>query len=78
MDLQCPSHKEFCPNWNPGLVLACITSPPFELIMKSSFWNFMLKTVFLFKLPSGAGTRFMPYPVIGSAIVSGLIVDWLP
>ena len=39
--------------WNLALVLACITSPPFELIMKASLWHLTLKTVFLLKLASG-------------------------
>ena len=50
MDLQCPRYKELCPKWNLALVLAYITSPPFEPIMKASLWHLMLKTVFLLKL----------------------------
>ena len=53
MDLQCPKYKELCPKWNLALVLAYITSPPFEPIMKASLWHLTLKTVFLFKLASG-------------------------
>ena len=36
-----------------SLVLAYITSPPFEPIMKASLWHLTLKTVFLLKLASG-------------------------
>ena len=53
MDLQCPKYKELCPKWNLALVLAYITSPPFEPIMKASLWHLTLKTVFLLKLASG-------------------------
>ena len=53
MDLQCPKYKELCPKWNLALVLAYITSPPFEPIMKASLRHLTLKTVFLPKLASG-------------------------
>ena len=53
MDRQCPKYKELCPKWNLALVLAYITSPPFEPIMKASLWHLPLKTVFLLKLASG-------------------------
>ena len=53
MDLQRPKYKELCPKWNLALVLAYITSPPFEPIMKASLWHLILKTVFLLKLASG-------------------------
>ena len=53
MDLQCPKYKKLCPKWNLALVLAYITSPPFEPILKASLWHLTLKTVFLFKLASG-------------------------
>ena len=53
MDLQRPKYKELCPKWNLALVLAYITSPPFEPIMKASLWHLTLKTVFLLKLALG-------------------------
>ena len=53
MDLQHPKIKEWCPNWNLPLVLAYITSPPFEPIMKASLWHLTLKTVVLLKIASG-------------------------
>ena len=53
MDLQCPKYKELHPKWNLALVLAYITSPPFEPIMKASLWHLTLKTVYLLKLASG-------------------------
>ena len=53
MDVQHPKYKELCPKWNLALVLAYITSPPFEPIMKASLWHLTLKTVFLLKLASG-------------------------
>ena len=53
MDLQRPKYKELCPKWNLALVLAYLTSPPFEPIMNVSLWHLTLKTVFLLKLASG-------------------------
>ena len=53
MDLQHPKYKELCPKWNLALVLAYLTSPPFEPIMNASLWHLTLKTVFLLKLASG-------------------------
>ena len=53
MDLQRPRYKELCPKWNLALVLAYISSPPFEPIMKASLWHLTFKTVFLLKLASG-------------------------
>ena len=53
MDLQHPRYKELCPKWYLALVLAYITSPPFEPIMKASLCHLTLKTVFLLNLASG-------------------------
>ena len=53
MDLQRPKYKELCPKWNLVLILAYITSPPFEPIMTASLWHLTLKTVFLLKFASG-------------------------
>ena len=65
MDLQRPKYKELCPKWNLALVLAYITSPLFETIMKASFCHLTLKTVFLLKLASGVTeTSFMPFPAM--------------
>ena len=53
MDLQRPRYKELCPKRNLALVLAYITSPPFEPLMKASLWHLTLKTFILLKLASG-------------------------
>ena len=79
MDLQRPKYKEFCLKWNLALVLAYITSPPFEPIMKVSLWHLTLKTVFSSSWPQVVTeTSFMPFPAMRSAIVSGPTGVWLP